>query len=361
MSNLSRYVDKIKRVMARFRLRHRLRRCRYVHLMYNDKFTAPFVAFLNKNFPIDDHIVLCVKMLDFPFPRADNVFEVKRYFKKINLNRPNIEKIICHSLFVPEIVEYFYEHPALQRSKACWFIYGGDLYNAPRDEKNDSVRRNFKELITDTDGDEQVAYKKYNTNAPCINAGYSFPVTQQDIDAAKRTEHGYIQIQVNNSCDKSTLEILQLLGKFSGKEIRVTTILSYGDLKYKEPIIACGRQLFGDNFVPVLEYMTPKRYAEHMAQNDVLIMNQDRQQGLGNEFMALALGVKLFIKASVTTHSHFSSRGITVFDTESLSKIGSISDLARIPSEVQTLNKSIVKCFFDDSYLKAVWQAVFND
>ena len=360
MRIISKNVEKIKRLIVGFSLRHRLRRCRYVHLMYNDKFTGPFVEFLNRNFPVDDHVVLCVKALDFPVPQAKNVFKVKSYFDKVNLDRPNIEKIICHSLFVPEIVEYFYNHPTLQRSKACWLIYGGDLYDAPRDDKNDFVRKNFKELITDTDGDEQVAYKKYNISTPCINAGYSFPVSQQDIDAVKRGEHDKFQIQVNNSCDKSTLEILQQLGKFSSKEMRVTTVLSYGDMKYKDQILECGHKLFGDGFVPVLKYMPPIRYAEHMAQNDVLIMNQDRQQGIGNEFMALALGVKLFIKPSVTTYAHFSSRGIKVYDTNSLCKLSSFSDIVDLPTEVRASNKSLVRCFFDDGYLKSLWSNVFT-
>ena len=50
-------------------------------------------------------------------------------------------------------VDFFYSHPKLLREKAYWLIYGGDLYDAPRDEKNDFVRNNFKGYLTYVDGE----------------------------------------------------------------------------------------------------------------------------------------------------------------------------------------------------------------
>ena len=360
MGKLTKNFDNIRLSLVRFRLRRRLKRCRYVHLIYNDKFAVPFVDFINRNFPTDDHIFLCVKKLPFPFPRASNVFEVKSYFKKINLDRPNIGKIICHSLFVPEIVEYFYNHPDLLRTKACWMIYGGDLYNAPRDEKNDFVRCNFSSIITDTDGDECVFFEKYKVKIPYVNAGYAFPITQEMINAAKRVPHDFVQIQVNNSCDLTTLEMLDELKRFAHDDIIVTTILSYGDMSCKDRIIAVGKDLFGEKFKPVMDYMSPKAYANNMAQNDILILNQRRQQGLGNSFAALSLGVKLYIRSNVTTNEHFNSKGIKVYDTESIRSIKDIKELCRQTDSDRRNNMKNSAVFFDDKYLAALWAKVFE-
>ena len=154
---------------------------------------------------------------------------------------------------------------------------------------------------------------------------------------------------------------MEMLGKFSSENLVITTILSYGgSLKDRQDIVDCGKRLFGDKFKPILAYMTPAMYASHMAQNDVLILNQNRQQGLGNSLAALALGVKLFIKRSVTTYKHFNDKGIRVYDTDSINNINSIAELAYIPTKEREINTNRSRYFFDDSYLGNLWSSVFK-
>ena len=361
MSPYGHWRRRVVHWISAYKARKMLPTVKYVHLLHNDKFAKPFVDFLNRNFPTTEHLVLCQRTANHPFPSGPNVLEVRKFFKGINLDRPNIDKIICHSLFVNEIVEYFYRHPEFQKAKAYWLIYGGDLYEAPRDEKNDFVRRNFRGWITDTDGDELIAKYKYDSNVPFINAGYSFPITIEMINAAKKQPHDYIQIQINNSCDRTTIEVLEMLAKFSNENLAITTILSYGgSIECRQDILDCGKRLFGNKFKPILAYMTPTEYARHMAQNDVLILNQNRQQGLGNSLAALALGVKLFIKGSVTTYTHFNAKGIRVYDTDSINNASSILELAYIPLVEREINMKLSRHFFDDSYLTNLWNPVFK-
>lgn len=333
---------------------------KYVHLMFNDKFNKPFVDFLNRNFNPKEHIILCKRWFqEHPFPEGNNVIEIEK-LKYFNFKKT--EKIICHSLFDGDLVNYLYKHQDILKSKAYWMIWGGDLYNAPKDEINDFVRANFKGYISDTDGDCEVAMEKYNSNPQTYNAGYTFPITKEMIEEAKKSKNqkDYIQIQINNSCDISTLEMLDVLSKFKDENIKITTILSYGQIKFKEEIINKGKAIFEDKFEYLDNYLAPQEYAQILAQNDILILNQNRQQGIGNCFSNLALGSKVFIKSEITTYNHFNSKGIKIFDTNEIKNM-SFGEFILYSKDIKQNNMQKSSIFFDDKYLGNLWEGVFND
>lgn len=350
-------IKEIKNYIYSIKINRAIKKAKFVHVMYNDKFNKPFVDFLNRNFNKDEHIVLCKKTCkQFPFPEGDNVYKIPTMDLKY-IDFTNVDKIICHSLFDSELVNFLYNHKNLLKEKAYWVIWGGDLYNAPRDEKNDYVRSNFKGYISDTDGDCEIAKEKYNSDSETINAGYTFPITKEMLDNIKQQEHTGVNIQINNSCDKSTLEMLDILSKFKDENIKVRTILSYGQMEYKESIIQKGTSIFGNKFEYLDKYLLPQEYAQYSSENDILILNQNRQQGLGNSFVNLALGCKLFIKSDITTYNHFNSKGIKVFDTYLINKM-SFNDFINYPLMTNETNIKKSLIFFDEKYLRELWERI---
>lgn len=360
-ASLKKLIMKISNKISLFCVNSRnnriIKKYKYVHIMFNDKFNKPFVDFLNSSFNKNEHIVLCKRIFkNQPFPQDDNVIEFSSLFCiKFSKN----EKVICHSLFDDELVNYLYRHKDVLRNKAYWMIWGGDLYDAVRDKKNDFVRKNFKGYISDTDGDCDVARLRYKSK-PCVfNAGYTFPITKGMIAAAKKINHDYVQIQINNSCDKTTLEMLDILSRFKDEDIRIVTILSYGDLEFKSSIIDKGSTIFGDKFTFLDKYLSPCEYTQFIAQNDVLILCQNRQQGLGNCFANLALGTKVYIKKDITTYNHFNSRNIRVFDTNEIVNI-EFPDFFRYNYDTRVRNMRLVDVFFNGTYLRQLWNEVFE-
>lgn len=352
-------IKKIKKYFYIRKVNRRISKYKYVHLMFNDKFNKPFADFINRNFDSKEHLFLCHKWFnEFPMPKGDNVISSWNY-ATVKLKSKHIKKIICHSLFDRKIVDYLYKNQDILKEKAYWMIWGGDLYEAIRDKKNDFVRANFKGYISDTDGDCEVAMQKYNSHTKTYNAGYTFPITKEMLDKTKRAGHDYVQIQINNSCDSSTLEILDVLSKYRNKNIKITTILSYGKMEYKDEIIKKGQEIFGEKFEYLDKYLTPSEYAQYLAQNDILILNQNRQQGIGNCFSNLALGSKVFIKSEITTYNHFNSKGIKIFDTNEIRNM-TFEDFILYKGKTKQTNIQKSFIFFDDEYLKELWEKVFN-
>ena len=330
---------------------------KYIHIMYNNKFNKPFVDFLNSHFNPQEHMILCHRAYEDKeptlFPRGENVYEYV-HLDKINLNKENIDKIICHSLFPAGLVNKLYKEKNLLK-KSYWVIWGGDLYNAPRDEKNDFVRKNFKGYISDVD--KEYAVEKYGMNGQFYKMFYNFPLTKEMLDTPAIKKKDYIKIQINNSCDKSTLEMLDILSKFKDEDIKVTTVLSYGKLEYKDAIISKGKTIFGNNFEYVDKIMSPQDYAVYLAQNDILIFNQDRQQGFGNILASLYLGKKVYIRRNVSLNKYLNNEGIKIYDSEDIANIN-FQEL--VSNNTDIINKNNVKKYFDDEYLKNLLENIFQ-
>lgn len=319
-------LKNIKRVFINRCLREKINKdiskYKYVHIMFNDKFNKPFVDLLNKYLNSSEHMVLCKRVFYNdavqPFPVGDNVYEFIK-LKGLDLGNTNVEKIIFHSLFFSDVIDYLYEHKEVL-AKSYWRIWGGDLYNATRDKKNDYVRRNFKGYIGIID--REYALNKYNMQDNFYKMFYRFPLSKTMLDNTKREKYKPLTIQINHSCNKTTLEMLDILSKFKDENIRIRTIVSYGKyMEYKEPIIKKGRAIFGDKFEYLEDYISPKEYAQYLAQNDILILNQRQQQGFGNTLAALYLGQKVYIRKDISINKYLNKDSIKIFNSEEIENL----------------------------------------
>lgn len=348
---------------ARLRINYQLRHCKYVHLMHTEKFTEPTIRFFNENFNPKEHLFLCALAEPYnTIPAASNCFRLWQ-MKGLNFNYKNIEKIICHGLFVPDVLNWLYEHPDISRQKCFWVIWGGDLYGAynnsestPNSARDITIRRNFRGYITAFDKQKACELldidtsKFYTAYVPC-------PITKEMIDKTHKEKRDYIQIQVNHSCNETTLEMLDILSKWKDKNIRIVTILSYGDMACVEEIKEKGKEIFGDKFFSLDNMVSGQEYTQFLAQNDILILNHDRQQGMGNAFAALNLGIKMFIKSDVSTYHFFHEIGIKIFDTYKIKEM-SFEDFVAYPEKQENLK--IASQYYDEQYWAKLWKDILN-
>ena len=334
---------------------------KYIHIMFNDKFNKPFVDFLNKNFNPKEQLVLCKRWYNqFPFPEGDNVIEIKTFTGlKFNKN----QKIICHSLFDGELVRFLYNHKQLLKEQAFWVIWGGDLYNAKRDKKNDFVRKFLYAYVSCIEGDEIYAKEKYHSSSKLLSASYLSPIVNnnilQKIKNTNLSRNDYITVQINNSCDLSTIEMLDILSKYKDKNIKITTILSYGDLQFKNDIIQKGKAIYGSNFYYLDTMLCPEDYANYLNSIDILVLSQHRQMGVSNACAAAYLGKKVFIRKEITSYNYLSKHGIKVFDTNSIiNKNWDEFILYDEQEKLSTMKHSQV--LYSEDFYKNEWKNIFE-
>ena len=103
--------------------------------------------------------------------------------------------------------------------------------------------------------------------------------------------------------------------------------------------------------------MAPNEYTQYLAQNDILILNQNRQQGVGNTNASIALGKKVYIRSDVSTYNKLKEFGIQVCDTKTIHNMN-FDEFTR--NNYMEINKKNALKFFDDEYKALLWKAVFD-
>lgn len=99
---------------------------------------------------------------------------------------------------------------------------------------------------------------------------------------------------------------------------RLIVPLSYGDAAYGQAVARKGRELFGDAFVPLLDYVDKARYIQLLASCGTLVLNTVRQQALGNVYISAQLGARIVLNRSCPLHGWLLRQGMPVCDLESM-------------------------------------------
>ncbi len=116
------------------------------------------------------------------------------------------------------------------------------------------------------------------------------------------------------------LEAMDILKELDLDGRKVITPLSYGQLKYKEAILERGKALLGENFRPLLEYLPLEEYQQLTQSCGIVIMNNYRQQAVGNILDMLYRGAKVYLSERNTFYHYLKRLQCTVFSMEKLAK-----------------------------------------
>jgi hypothetical protein len=310
------------RNFTRQMLHERISKADCVHFLYLDQFTNDIVNFFQKNFLPGKHLMLCRRRPPHFFediPAASNVMEIVDYSDIDPLDLAD-KKLVFHSLHDRMMVDFLYENNALLKN-SFWMIFGGDLYDSVDDDKALFVKRNMGNYMTSGPRPEEkdTFFKKFGEVSGKWHhlKGYIGLNTKLwDECYLKTVKKDYILIQINHSCSFENLEMLEILSKFRDEDMRIRCILSYGNrLDCKEAIKKKGYEIFGDKFEYFEQRLTQKEYFCRLAEVDVLVMNQNRQQGLHNSRAVFYFGKKIYIKSDICTFKQFRREGFCVFDT----------------------------------------------
>jgi dTDP-N-acetylfucosamine:lipid II N-acetylfucosaminyltransferase len=158
-------------------------------------------------------------------------------------------------------------------------------------------------------------------------------------------------ILVGNSADPSNnhLDIFLKLSQINLGSKKVYVPLSYGGSKdYKEFIIRKGKELLGENFVPLIDFMTLQEYNKILLSCGVVVFNHIRQQGVGNIVIMGYFGARIFVNSKSPVYKSFKDYGIKIFDFKSLKA----TDLVPLNNKEHELNKKILFNLYSEEVVK---------
>jgi|WetSurSiteA1Bulk_404760.scaffolds.fasta_scaffold01443_4 dTDP-N-acetylfucosamine:lipid II N-acetylfucosaminyltransferase len=261
------------------------------------------------------------------------------------------DKLIFHSFPVSRSLFFWYRYRSYMNI-AVWSVWGQDAYWFRYCKKNlrnllyellrSNLIRRLDKVVCPIKNDYEYIRTRYKTRATYVYSMYPIPTDFSALRLLRKKgrESKTVNIQLGNSANptNNTLEVIRFLSKYKGAGFRVFCPLSYGDKEYTVKVIEWGRRELGDSFVPMTSFLNRKEYADFIANMDVLIMNHQRQQGLGNIFSYLFLGKKVYIRNDNSAFSFFEEHGIKVFDTQALLSGGDIDQIIDLNEEVALTN-----------------------
>jgi len=257
--------------------------------------------------------------------------------------------------------------------RTIWVIWGGDVYVYKNGSS--SLRTRFFECLRKVvipkfpiiasflKEDADTAKRIYNSEAHYSPVLYPIPL---DLELSrmkmKVRNHHYTNIILGNSADPSNhhIEAISSLANYYLSDIKVYCPLSYyKDSKYIDEVIAYGKKVLNDKFIPLVKFISKDEYIQFLNDMDIAIMNHDRQQALGNIIPLLYLGKKVYMRSNISTYPFFSNQGCKVFDIKLLNT-SSFEEFVLMPDELRIKNKSIVEQFTKLEYCSQLWLNLFK-
>lgn len=353
-----------------------------LHLFPAEKFTTDYINRIQKLFNSKDHlfIVYGENRIEYRLNeviKKEYVIQTKtlcglgwRAFDKLVKNS---NKVICHSLFL-KLQDLILLNKVIEKNKISliWDIWGKDLYEDYDKCKSlksillikplikEAVRRSliYKTDVFITTGDYDVLLERYRVKAGAKAMGAQY--TYDLLDVVTGIKNDKLNIMVGHSATNTCrhVETFQLLQKYVGK-IRVICPLSYpNDENYINMVTSYGRELFGDDFIPLTNFMKYEEYVRFLNTVDIGVFNNSRQQGMGNITNLLYLGKKVYLSQDNTIGKSYHRPEYFIFDCQ---EIENADFLIPLKEEQSIHNRNNIIYKFSDENFKNEWGRVFDE
>jgi dTDP-N-acetylfucosamine:lipid II N-acetylfucosaminyltransferase len=344
--------------------------CRVLHVGDVNKFIVPLVDFLEEHcasFDMQEFFVFGDRER-CPLRGRPNVYISKdiqglRDYKRLVTAMNGADKIILHGLFNVRLIQLLAVQAWLLK-KCYWVMWGADLYVHRLDPRefigglNEVARRfvikRLGHLCTYIEGDAELARTRYGARGAYAEC-FMYPSNLYHALPVPPKVHDSITVQIGNSADPSNehLEVLDKLKPFRDRNVRLFVPLSYGDPAYAQRVIQAGQRAFGDQFVPMVDFMPFEQYLGFLGEVDIAIFNHRRQQAMGNILTLLGLGKKVYMRDDITPWNLFRKIGARVFPVDSV-------DLTPMSAQEKAKNVAVIKSTFTARELAAQYQSILS-
>ncbi len=321
---------------------------RIIHIMTFEKFIRDYIQFIEKNLEVNDHYFLIIgtDYKKYDLSGLPNVIFINNYRNVFNMIfRLHIaNRIILHGLWDERVIKILLCMPWLIK-KCYWMLWGGDFYYP---ETKTLARKKLIKKIKHFVGfikDDYLLIREWYGAKGEFHECILYPVAffEEDYSPNLGGQKGTIKILAGNSADPSNnhFDLFEKLIPYKEQDIQIIVPLSYGNGTYSEDVIKKGKEIFGDKFVPLTDFISLSEYKKLLKDVDIAIFNHDRQQGMGNIISLISYGKKVYIRSHISTWKMFNSFGVTVFDCKNFDL--TLPDKALIQTNIDIMKNYFTK------------------
>lgn len=304
---------------------------KFVHLAGHSIFMHRMSVLLERHFRPDEHAFLLLDANDHgPFAYPQNFLPVMPCM----LGMPGVrrlldgaQKIFVHSIWAEPFTDLLLATPGAPE-KTRWIAWGADLYDYPATAKTRALVSRLHGVVAHTPEEWRLAREKFGADlmwvgwGPFYDSGEMEPA-YGDLREPDTATRGRARVLVGHRAYEGLRhrEIFRMLGTRFPNKLDVYSVLAYGDKDYAGKVISEGREIFGENFHPVTNFVPAQDYYEFLKGMDVGIFAQERSQGLGNITCLLYHGKKVFIRKGSPNSTFLSILGAETGYIEDLSDL----------------------------------------
>jgi hypothetical protein len=181
---------------------------------------------------------------------------------------------------------------------------------------------------------------------------------------ANKVSHGNITyILLGNSAAEENchIEAIEQLKNFAEYNIRIICPLSYmSTAMYVEQVINHGKRAFGKKFVPLLKLLNFEEYCKVLANIDIGVFFNDRQQGLSNIELLLYMGKKIYLKYDNPSYEEYGRKhDLKIYNAHNIRQ-SSLEDFICFDKKSAEQNHNIIKRIMSVDYEKDLWDGIFS-
>jgi hypothetical protein len=196
--------------------------------------------------------------------------------------------------------------------------------------------------VTWVDKDVELA-KKFNPSIKSMYFNY-YSKELMNFEEIKSIPINRNRILLGNSANHSNnhVEALKDLYKinYSGE---IICPLSYsGEGFYVENLVKLGKKMFGDRFIPLLNFISLQEYQQIINSCGIVWMNHIRQQAAGNLFAAFCSGKIVVIDERNPMIETFSNWGLHFFKKQDLFNLKAVNEKSLEKNRDIILNKIVI-------------------
>lgn len=312
-----------------------------LHFLIDNQYSRRFVLYMNERYGIHCnkfYVINRERELKF-LNGIDNVsviqgksikaiFNVRHIIRKSNSNC-----IFIHYLSDIHLFPLFFK---TKKQTTYWIAWGGDYYSyidfplydeitrgIVQEKKKKSllfllkikfrnfVIKNKVNCIGISEYEYSFISNFYKINPRRINFKYPNPLNNQlNRNILCKDKDKIILVGNSGSAENNHIDVFYKLRKLTG-DFKIITPLSYAYKEnYRKIVIDKGYELFGDKFVPLIDFMNPEQYSELLSRTDVAIFNHFRQQAVGNCRTLIELGKKIYLNDINPVYKIFLKNGV---------------------------------------------------
>ena len=332
----------------------------FLHIVHDEKFIDAAYRIFEEACPGNNKFVIISKRKPLQYIKKTPIRFVGRFdfFSGRFLNSlKNYEVVFLHFLSEP----YMQLLAKADKSvKFAWIGWGADYYDLITGDRTklfkqktldlyqkqtihipqDTLKSKLKEIIKTL-----VNYKKINKKDIVNRISYFAPVIYEDYRLLKQAlpdfspsylswNYGTLEddmlkgfedhaVSGNNillgnsaSYENNHLDVFDILSTVDLGFRRVLCPLNYGDQQYGNAVAQEGTRIFGNNFMPIRDFMPIKEYVSLVSSCSTVLMGHLRQQAVGNIIIVMYMGAKIFLDKQNPVYSFFKKKGAIIFSLD---------------------------------------------